>query len=152
MKKPVLLLLVAFTFCFVATAQHITTDRVPGQVGKAFRAKFPAAQQDSWSMEDGHTYEVDFFNGKKKQSATFDETGKWLETETEIGINQAPVAVAKAYMKQFTGFNIQDVYQQEKPDSTSYEITIIKTHQSYELLYSAKGELLKKAPIRGEKE
>ncbi len=152
MNKLFLFLLFAFTFYLSATAQHITTDRVPGQVGKAFRTKFPAAQQDSWSMEDAHTYEVDFFNGKKKQSATFDDTGKWLETETEIGINQAPVAVAKSYVKQFSGFNIQDVYEQEKPDSTSYEITIVKTHESYDLLYSAKGELLKKAPIREEKE
>ena len=152
MKKAAFFILLIFTCCLCITAQHITTDRVPGQVGKAFRTKFPAAQQDSWAMDDPHTYIVAFFNGKKKQSATFDDSGKWLETETEIGINQAPVAVAKSYMKLFSGFNIQDVYEQERPDSTSYEITIVKTHESYDLLFSAKGELVKKAPIRSDGE
>jgi Putative beta-lactamase-inhibitor-like, PepSY-like len=150
MKQTIWLVAFIFTIGFQAGAQHITPNRVPAQVGKAFRDKFPMAQQDSWSMEDGHTYEVDFFNGKKKQSATFDESGKWLETETEIGINQAPVAVAKTYMKLFSGYNIQDAYQQEKPDSTSYEITAVKGHDSYDLLFSAKGDLLKKVPVSRE--
>jgi hypothetical protein len=152
MKKFTLFVVIALFSGTYAFGQHITPDKVPSQVGKAFRAKFPAASQDSWSMEDAHTYEVDFFNGKKKQSANFDDTGKWLETETEIGINQAPTAVVKSFMKDFGGFNIQEVDEQENPDGTNYEITIIKGSQSFDLLYSAKGELLKKVDVKAEKD
>lgn len=150
-KKSAFLITGIFVTCAVI-AQHITTDRVPAQVGRAFRTRFPMAQQDSWSMEDPHTYEVDFFNGKKKQSALFDDTGKWLETETEIGINQAPNTVVKSFMKQFGGYNVQDVYEQEKADTTTYELTIYKGHESYDLLFSSKGDLLKKVTVRADSE
>lgn len=152
MKKSFVLILFAGCFYFCATAQHITPSQVPAVVGKAFRIKFPQGSQDSWSKLSEHNYEVVFFNGNKKQAADFDDTGKWLQTETEMRTNNIPSQVMKSFVKQFNGFDIQEADELEKPDTTTYEITAVKGTESYDLLFSAKGALLKKTEIKPEGE
>jgi len=145
MKKLTCLLLSLMFCCVFAQAQKIPTSKVPAQAGKAFRDKFPQAQQDSWSMEGKDAYEVEFFNGKKKQSAVFDATGKWLETETEIQFGQLPHAVASGFDKEFGGFKVNEVNEVETPDKgIVYEIDVAKGRETYTATFSAKGELLKK--------
>jgi hypothetical protein len=145
MKKIIMALLVSGIFCSAAIAQRITTDKVPALVYRAFKTKFPASNQESWSMEDKTSYEVDFFNGNKKQSAVFKEDGTWLETETEITFNQLPRPVNAAFNKQFGGFTVQETLQVETPDKgTLYEMIINKGTEGYEVEFSAKGDLLKK--------
>lgn len=141
------LLLVFLFSCFAfsnAFSQKITPNQVPGAVGSAFRARFPQAQQDSWQLADSGAYKVQFFNQKKVQSATFSDKGVWMETETEINMNQLPAPVSKAFSSQFEGFNVQEVYQVETPKGTTYELTAFKGKDSYDLEFSAKGDLVSK--------
>ena len=144
MKKLLSFFCLAVVCCTVLQAQKLTTNKVPAQVGKAFRDKFPQAQQDSWSME-GTNYEVEFFNAKKKQSAIFDATGKWLETETETQFNQLPHAVMQGFNKEFADFKVNEVNEVETLDNgTVYEIDVAKGRELYTATFSDKGELLKK--------
>ncbi len=143
MKKLTLILIASITtsFCF---AQKLTMDKVPGVAANAFKQKFPNGSQPGWSKED-NAFEVEFFNGKKRQSALFDATGKWLETETEINYNAVPMKVQNAFQKEFEGYQVQEVYEVETPDKgTNYEITTFKGAKNYEAVFSAKGEMLKK--------
>jgi len=117
---------------------------VPGIVGKAFRTKFPGASQDSWSKLSSTTYQAVFFNGKRKQSANFDDSGKWLQTVTEIDMKQVPAVVSRKLNKDFGDFNIQEVDIMENPQGSFYEITAVKGAIGYDLFYSSTGELLKK--------
>ncbi|MFN8286771.1 MAG: PepSY-like domain-containing protein [Chitinophagales bacterium] len=126
------------------SAQKITPNKVPGAVGSAFRTKFPQAQQDTWFVADSGNYQVQFFNEKKVQSATFDGKGLWLQTETEINLNQLPAAVNRAFNSQFAGFNVQEVYQVETPKGTTYSFTAFKGKESYDLVFGPKGDLLQK--------
>jgi hypothetical protein len=151
MIKIMIILLVSGTFCSAVIAQRITTDKVPALVSRAFKTKFPQAGQQSWSMEDKTSYEVDFFNGNKKQTATFKEDGTWLETETEINFSQLPRPVNAAFNKQFGGFTVQETMQVETPDKgTLYEMIINKGTEGYEVQFSAKGDLLKKEAAKAE--
>jgi hypothetical protein len=152
MKKLFLLFAFACTVHLYAAAQHITPNQVPAIVGKAFRSKFPQASQDSWNMENAHTYQAVFFNGNKKQAASFDDTGKWLQTDTEIRMNAIPAPVMRNFTKQFGGFDIQEADELETPDGTTYEITAVKGTEDYVLLFSVKGELLKKTVVKPEGE
>jgi len=151
MKKIMSVLLLGSIFYSVSFAQKITTDKVPALVTRAFISKFPASNQQSWSMEGKSTYEVVFFNGNKKQSATYKEDGTWLETETEIKFSQLPHAVSAAFNKQFGGFTIQETTEVETADKgTLYELVINQGKEGYEVQFSAKGDLLKKEAAKEE--
>lgn len=144
MKKIVLTALLAATLhtCF---AQKLTMDKVPVAVAATFKSMFPNGSQPSWEKEENNTYEVDFFNGKKPQSATFDSTGAWLETEVEINYSQLPAKVKRAFESEFGDYQVHEVTKEEKPANTlHYEITCFKGKENYELLYSTTGELLLK--------
>ena len=144
MKKLFAVLLMS-SMCFALSAQQITMDKLPAAVAGAFKAKFPEAKQQSWEMEKANVYEAAFFNGKKRQTAQFDNTGKWLETETEINYSEVPKAVDRTFAKQFDGFKVQVVNLVETPDKgTLYELEVFKGKENYEVLFSAKGELIKK--------
>jgi len=153
MKKIMIMLLLGGIFCTAAIAQKITTDRVPALVYRSFKSRFPASNQESWAKESKSIYEVVFFNEKKKQSASFDTAGTWLETETEINFNQLPRPVNAGFNKQFGDFTIQETLQVETADKgTIYELTINKGKVGYEVQFSAKGELLKKEEAKPEED
>lgn len=144
MKKITLILLAAMATCF-CSAQKLTMDKVPPAAARAFKMKFPNGSQPGWAKEKDDVFEVEFFNGKKRQSALFDGSGKWMETETEINYSAVPMKVQSAFEKQFDGYSVQEVYEVETPDKgLNYEITAFKGRENYEALFSAKGELLKK--------
>ena len=144
MKKLTLILIATIftSFCF---AQKLTMDKVPSAAANAFKQKFPNGSQPGWSKEGKDAYEVEFFNGKKRQSALFDTSGKWLETETEINYNAVPMKVQNAFQKEFEGYQLQEVFEVEKPDKIIvYELIAFKGAKNYETVFSPKGELLKK--------
>ena len=131
--------------CYTTTfAQKITADKVPAAVSTAFKTKFAQADKVSWEMEDGN-YEVSFTNGGKKQSAIFDKSGRWLETETGIAASALPKAVSDGIAKQFAGYAIKDVAQLETPDKGSiYEVELAKDKEHLDVQLSSKGEVLNK--------
>lgn len=141
--KQFLLVLLATAFTLWGYGQQITNDKVPPAVGKAFRARFAAAQQDSW-RKTGDVYTAVFYNGKLTQSATFDATGNWLQTQTELQVKEVPKAVLQTVSKQFAGFEWQEIYRSEKPTGIAYEITVFKGTENYLLEISDKGDVLNK--------
>ena len=151
MKRIVMMMLFAGLVYTSSVAQKITTDKVPALVMRAYKSTFPQATQQSWGMEGKTTYEVVFYNGKKKQSATYEADGTWRETETEIKFSELPHAVSAAFNKQFGGFNIQETTMVETPDKgTLYELVINKGKEGYEVQFSAKGDLVKKEAAKAE--
>ncbi len=151
MRKIVLMLSLLAWVYVPLLAQKITTDQIPVLIFRSFKSRFPAANQESWSKENAAVYEVDFFNDRKKQSATFDTSGAWRETETEIKFNQLPRAVSVAFNKQFGDFTIQETTEVETADKgTLYELIINKGSEGYEVTFSAKGELVKREAAKEE--
>ena len=91
-----------------------------------------------------------FFKGKKKQTALFDNTGKWLETETEINYNAVPMNVQNTFQKEFESYQVQEVFEVEKSDKViTYKLIAFKGAKNFEAIFSAKGELLKKEQGEG---
>ena len=151
MKRIMTLLLLVAVFYAPLVAQKITTDKVPVLIYRSFKSRFPASNQEIWDKVSNAVYEVAFFNEKKRQTASFDTTGAWRETETDINFNQLPRAVSAAFNKQFEGFNIQETTEVEMADrGTLYSLIVNKGSQGYEVQFSAKGELLKKDAAKSE--
>jgi hypothetical protein len=144
MKQLLLILFVQF-FSLAGFAQGLTMDKVPSATAAAFKAKFPNGSQPGWGKAGADVFEVQFFNGKKRQSALFNATGKWIRTDSEINYGAVPMKVQNAFAREFEGYQIQEVYEVESSESgTTYEITAFKGARNFLAVFSAKGELLKK--------
>lgn len=149
MKKITILLLatLATSFCF---AQTLTMDKVPPAATNAFKQKFPNGSQPGWAKGGENLYQVGFFTGKKMQTALFDNTGKWLETETQINYNALPAKVQRAFETEFDGYKVQEVFEVETSDKgIAYEIIAYRGPRNFAAIFSAKGELLKKEAGEG---
>jgi hypothetical protein len=64
-----------------------------------------------------------------------------------------PKAVSASVAKNFAGFKISEVAKTETPDKgLIYEMDLKKDKEGYEVLFSPKGDILKKHPLKKEKE
>ena len=146
MKNAILLFALILSGIISSQAQTLRMDQVPKVAQHNFRTKYPSAQQESWEQVAKDTYQVGFFNGKKRQTAQFDGAGKWLETQTDVQFSQVPGAVSRAVSKEFPGFDVQIISQIESPDQTemTYEVVLFKGKENYDVTFSAKGAILKK--------
>ncbi len=148
MKKIIMLLSIAALMGSTTLAQKLSEDKVPAEVISAFKAKFPNAAKIYWKMETINEYEATFKVNGEELSANFDNTGKWIETETEIKASALPVAIQSALKKDFEGFKIGESSKVENAtEGNCFEIEIKKGEERYEVLYSPEGKMLKKAKI-----
>lgn len=152
MKKPVLLLSACLAISMMGHSQKITPEKVPAPVKQAFAKKFPAATDIKYEMEK-KDYEINFKDKGIEMSANFDASGKWLETETEIKESALPKEVTASAVKNFAGFKISEVAKVETPDKgLCYEMDFMKDKEGYEVQFNPKGDILKKTPLKKEKE
>lgn len=108
---------------------------VPEAVKTTFNEKFPKAGDVDWKLEADGNWEVEFELDDEESSATFTAEGKWLETETEIAVDDLPDAVRKAVQ----GQKVKEAARILKADGTTvYEVEIGKK----DLIYDAAGQLL----------
>jgi len=152
MKKIILLLSVCLLISLMGVTQKVTPDKVPAPVKQAFAKKFPAATDVKYEMEK-KDYEINFKDKGVEMSANFDATGKWLETETEIKVTDLPKEVSASVAKNFAGFKISEVAKTETPEKgLIYEMDLKKDKEGFEVQFSPKGDILKKTPLKKEKE
>lgn len=143
--KKTLLALSFLLLCLAGFAQGLTMDKVPQATTAAYKSKFPNGSQPGWTKAGADVFEVQFFNGKKRQSALFDANGKWIRTDSEINYGAVPMKVQNAFAREFEGYQIQEVYEVESAENgMCYEITAFKGAKNFLVVFSAKGELLKK--------
>lgn len=147
--KPILILLISGLTIAQAYAQQLKESEVPAAIKPAFIQKFPNAKTVTWEKEDTSSFEASFKVGKEKYSALFDTTGKWLETETEISKDKLPEAVRAALAKEFPGYKIEETVKVETPEQElQYEVEMEKKEISYDVRFSAGGQILKKEEIK----
>jgi len=152
MTKIILFLSVCLMISLTGYNQKVTPDKVPAAVKQAFAKKFPAATDVKYEMEKSD-YEVNFREKGVEMSANFDAAGKWLETETEIKESALPKEVSDSVARNFPGFKITEVARTEAPGKeTIYEMDVKKGKDGYEVQFSVKGDILKKIPLKKEKD
>ena len=152
MKRIFYLLLTVAFMSSAAYAQKIAADKVPAAVISAFKAKFPTVTKASWEIENTNEYEAGFKLNGKEVSANFDITGKWLETETEIKVSALPASVQLALSKDFAGFKIKEASKIEHLiDGNCFEAEVAKGNETFDVLFTADGKLLRKTKNEKEK-
>ncbi len=152
MKNTFILLVIALLSITNVYAQKIAADKVPTAVVSAFKAKFPTAAKTSWEMENKNEYEANFKLNSEEVSANFDNTGKWLETETEIKISDLPPAIQSILSKDFAGFKSGEASKIESAkNGNCFEVEIEKGKETFDVLFTPDGKVLSKTKVDEEK-
>jgi hypothetical protein len=153
MKRILFILISAAIISNIACAQKISADQVPAAVTSAFKSRFPSITKATWEMENANEYEAAFKLNGGEASANFDNTGKWLKTETEIKVSALPAPVQKAISKDFAGFKINEATKVESAKyGSSFEAEIEKGKETFDVLYAADGKMLSKTKVEEEDE
>lgn len=103
-------------------------------------------------MENTTEFEAEFKLDGEELSANFDNTGKWLETETEIKVADLPYEIKTALAKDFDGYKVKEASKIESAkEGTCYEAEIEKGGESFDVLFTSKGKMLSKTKEEKEK-
>lgn len=148
MKKIILALLTVVLVSNLTNAQKISADKVPAVVTSAFKTKFPTVAKTSWEMENKTEYEANFHLNGVETSANFDNTGKWLETETELKIAALPKSIQATIKKDYAGFKINEASKIESlKNGKCFEAEIEKGEETFDVLFTADGKVLNKTKL-----
>jgi hypothetical protein len=79
-------------------------------------------------------------------SATFDENGKWLETEKTIGFSELPAELREVLEALYSDYNIEELEWVDTPEGTFYEVDFelddSMDEKELELLFSPEGKII----------
>ncbi len=135
--KRIFALVVLFGLGINASCQ----EAVPAAVEKAFTSKFAKATDVRWEMEKAGEWEAEFKLDGKKMSANFDDSGKWMETETRLAKSDLPAEALAAITDKYADFEIDEVEGVETPDFSGFEVELEKQNQKVEVLVTKDGTI-----------
>ncbi len=148
-NSAVIIAAICFTTFACAQEKEATP---PESVKTSFAKKFPKAEKVEWEQESDTEWEAEFKNSKTEYSASFNNDGKWLETEHEIKKGDIPAAVKKTLDKVFASFKIDESELVENAEGTFYEFELEKGKVEMEVLIDASGKVVKKELSTAESE
>jgi hypothetical protein len=139
--KNLVILAIAFAFISVSAFSQKNPSEI---VKKEFLKKYATAQPVKWDSEEKNEWEAEFTMGGKKMSASFDDSGKWLESETAIIEKELPASVTIALNKDFPGYKKGHIEIFESPAIKGFEIGLKKGNISLEVVFNNNGKIIKK--------
>ncbi len=138
MKQSIIILTV------LAMSLFACAQTPPKSVTDNFNSKFSGATKVKWDQEEENEWEAEFKMNGSEMSASFDNAGKWLETEKELKKSALPKAVLDAFNANYSGYKIEEASAIEKPDFKGYELGIEKGKENLEILVTADGKITAK--------
>jgi hypothetical protein len=147
--KNICILFVVFS---LFSASSFSQKSVPENIKKEFVKKYPTAQNVKWGSEGDNEWEAEFKMNGKEMSASYDNSGKWLETETEVSSKEIPAAVTASLKKDYAGYKTGEISLIENPEIKGYEIALKKGELSLEVILDKNGVVLKKTDVKEEDE
>ena len=147
--KNLLILTIVFTFISVSSF----SQKGPSEVVKnEFSKKYSAAKSVKWANEEKNEWEAEFTMAGKQMSASFDNSGKWLEAETSITEKELPASVVATLNKDFSGYKKGDISIFESTEMKGFELGLKKGETSIEVIFDNNGKILKKTDVKEEDE
>jgi hypothetical protein len=146
MKKLISLSVIILAIGVIASGQK----NVPPPVNTVFSQKYPAAASAKWAREEANEWEAEFKLNGKEMSASFDNAGKWLESETEIAAKELPAAVSGTIAKEFAGYKTDEVSILDSPEIKGFEVGLKKGETVLEVVFDNAGKVLKKSDVSNE--
>lgn len=145
--QNLLILTIAFTFISVSAFSQKNPSEI---VKKEFSKKYATAKSVKWDNEEKNEWEVEFTMDVKKMSASFDNSEKWIESESAITEKDLPASVVASLNKDYPGFKKGEIVIFESTEIKGFELGLKKGETSIEVFFDNTGKLLKKTNIKEE--
>jgi len=113
-------------------------------IDKAFKSKYPYTTFARWNQVDVFMWEVNFRIRAKHFSALFDSEGNWLETVTEMTLDDAPKQVQKSFNEKYGPEGLQQIQHVETSNTDIFEIQWSNGVFVWKLLYNISGKIVGK--------
>lgn len=147
--KKVTLIVALCLGVFASYSQKVKEAEVPAAVKDAFKKQHPTAKVEAWEKEEAG-YEAEFAEGKTEGTATYDATGKLVETEMEIKVAELPKGVSDYMTKNEAGKKIDEA---SKITDAAGKVTFEAEVKKVEYIFDANGTFIKKVePKKDEKD
>ncbi len=119
----------------------------PSQIKKAFDQRVSAAEDLEWEYDnEDKIWEVEYRVKATEFSVTFDENGKWLETEKTIEFSELPEALQEVLKAVYADYKIVELEWIDTPHGVFYEVDFEldsgEEETELELLFSADGKII----------
>lgn len=137
-RTTLIITMLLFTFTLACKQK----ETVPEKAKATFDKKYPAATAIKWENKD-KSWQVDFTMNGKDYSADFTKAGNWTETKCYINSNELPDVIKNYLIKNYFGYEYDDIEYVEKPDGRSYELEVKKDGDKLDLQLSPDGKLIK---------
>jgi hypothetical protein len=147
--KNVVVLIVVFSMISASASSQKTP---PEKVKKEFTKKYASAQSVKWDSEEKNEWEAEFKMDGKKMSASYDNSAKWIESETEINEKELPVSVINTLNKDFQNYKKGHIEIFESPEINGFELGLKKGETSIEVIIDNSGKIIKKTDEKDENE
>lgn len=118
--------------------------RPDAKIVNAFNAKYPKSSRVEWEQKQGY-YVAEFQENGIETEAWFDNTGKWIMTESNLKYNSLPLPIRENFEKStYNNWKKEDIDKIERPGMNPvYIIEVEKEGQDTDLYYSENGTLVK---------
>jgi uncharacterized protein YxeA len=147
--KNFIILIVAFSMISVSA---FSQKNPPENVMKEFTKKYASAQSVKWDSEEKNEWEAEFKMDGKKMSASFDNSAKWIESETEITEKELPASVVSTLNKDFQGYKKGHIEIFENTEIKGFELGLKKGETAFEIIIDNSGKIIRKAKVKEENE
>jgi hypothetical protein len=124
----------------------------PENVKREFIKKYASAQSVRWESEEKNEWEAEFRIDGKKISASFDNSAKWIESETEITEKELPASVVSTLNKDFLGYKKGHIEIFENAEIKGFELGLKKGESSIEVIIDNNGKIIRKTDVKREDE
>jgi len=147
--KNLVILVMAFAFI---SGSAFSQKNLPEIVKNEFAKKYAAAKSVRWDNEDKTEWEAEFTIDGKRMSASFDVSGKWIESETIITEKELPASVVTSLNKDFQGFKKGHIEVFENSEIKGFEIGLKKGESRIEVVIDNTGKIIKKTDVKEDDE
>lgn len=122
---------------FSASAQKITSSKVPASVKASFAKQYPGITA-KWEKEDGK-FEAGFKKDGKTMSALFETSGLMTESEIDIKVTDLPASILAYVKEHYKGKSIKEAAKITKADgAVNYEAEV----DGKDMIFDANGKLI----------
>lgn len=136
--------MMAFVITFGSGYAQVANENLPKKIEEAFAKKFPNGNDAEWTASKNGMFTANFFEGDEIREATFDKSGKWLETLYFLAEGELPIAVEETVKKTVPNLEYYDsIIMVDKPEGAYYQVTV-ETEEAFEKLQiDVYGKLIK---------
>ncbi len=146
MKNKIVVFLVAVLLTISGAFAQLR--KIPAEVTEAFKNKYPAATEVSWS-DKLTSFQANFTLNNEKLEADFSSKGAWKKTTKDLDIASLPASVAEGFKgsKYSPDWTIKSANETEKEDKTfEYRLFIEKSALQKKYVYMNRdGKVLREA-------